>query len=173
MPAGFRFPARPIRVNIALGSKRVAFGGGLVTDRITGTLLLLLAIAYGVAGSRFESNFISDPLGPNAFPVMLGSALGLFSLYLLFRPDPEPKWPSVSSWRRQGVALAALIIYGFVLEFVGFILSSIVLVGFLSQMLGADRKYMIGTGIGASIVLYFLFNNFLGLPLPAGEIFGG
>ncbi|MBL6929731.1 MAG: tripartite tricarboxylate transporter TctB family protein [Rhodospirillales bacterium] len=144
-----------------------------MTDRITGTLLLLLAIAYSVAGAGFESDFISDPLGPNAFPVMLGSALGLFSLYLLFRPDPEPEWPSLKSWKRQGAALAALIIYGIVLEFIGFIISSVVLVGFLSQMLGGNRRYMIGTGIGASIVLYFLFNNVLGLPLPAGEIFGG
>lgn len=144
-----------------------------MTDRITGMLILLLAIAYTVAGSRFESDFLTDPLGPTAFPVMLGTALGLFSLYLLFRPDPEPEWPGVRSWRRQGMTLTALIIYGLVLEFVGFIISSMVLVGFLSQMLGADRRFMIGTGIGASILLYFLFNNLLGLPLPAGEIFGG
>lgn len=144
-----------------------------MTDRITGMLILLLAIAYGVAGNSFESDFITDPLGPTAFPVMLATVLGIFSLYLLFRPDPEPGWPSAGSWRRQGMALSALIVYGLVLEFIGFIVSSIVLVGFLSYMLGANRAFMIGTGVGASILLYFLFNNFLGLPLPAGEIFGG
>ena len=147
--------------------------GGVVTDRITGLLLLLLAIAYGVAGYRFESTFITDPLGPNAFPVMLAVFLALFSFYLLFRPDPEPNWPPSKSLRRQGMALGALIVYGVILEFIGFIISSIALVGFLSYLMGANRRYIAATGICASVFLYFLFNDFLGLPLPAGEIFGG
>ena len=144
-----------------------------MTDRITGLLLLLLALAFGITGSQFESDFITDPLGPNAFPVMLATVLGLFSLYLLLRPDPEPEWPASRAFRTQGMALAALIAYGVVLEFIGFIISSILLVSFLSHLMGANRRSMLATGIAASVVLYFLFNNFLGLPLPAGEIFGG
>ena len=104
---------------------------------------------------------------------MLAVFLALFSFYLLFRPDPEPNWPPSKSLRRQGMALGALIVYGVILEFIGFIISSIALVGFLSYLMGANRRYIAATGICASVFLYFLFNDFLGLPLPAGEIFGG
>lgn len=144
-----------------------------MTDRITGMLLLLLAIAYGVTGSRFHSDFITDPLGPAAFPVMLASALGIFSLYLLFRPDPNPDWHGWKAWRRQLLALAGLLVYGMILEYLGFIVSSMFLVAYLAYLMGASGWRLAGIGIIASVALYFLFNNFLGLPLPAGEIFGG
>lgn len=144
-----------------------------MTDRITGLLLLMLAVAYGILGSGFESDFITDPLGPTAFPIMLAILLALFSLNLLLRPDPEPDWHGAAVWRRQIFALAALIIYALVLEYFGFILSSTVLVAYLAWLMGADLRHTATTGIGATILLYFLFNNFLGLPLPTGEIFGG
>jgi len=144
-----------------------------VTDRTTGLLLLLLAIAYGILGSGFESDFITDPLGPTAFPVMLALLLGTFSLYLLVRPDPEPAWHGAAVWRRQLYALVSLIVYAVALEFLGFIASSVVLMAFLARLMGADLRHTATTGVGATVLLYFLFNNFLGLPLPAGEIFGG
>ena len=144
-----------------------------MTDRLTGVLLLVLAMAFGIAGSGFESDFITDPLGPSAFPVMLAVVLAFFSVFLLFKPDPEPAWPGLGQWGRQIVTLAGMVSYGIVLEFIGFPIASVLLVAFLALMLGAKPVRAVLTGIGASVVLYFLFNNFLGLPLPLGEIFGG
>lgn len=146
---------------------------GAVTDRITGILLLLLAIAYGVSGSHLEAAFVTDPLGPSAFPVMLATLLGIFSLYLLFRPDPNPEWHGWTAWRRQLLALAGLILYGAILEYIGFLISSAILVAYLSFLMGAKGWRLGAIGVCASVGLYFLFNDFLGLPLPAGEIFGG
>jgi len=144
-----------------------------MTDRITGILLILLAITYFIIGSAYETELLADPLGPKSFPMLLGVLLAAFSLYLLFRPDPEPRWHGWAQWRRQIAAVVALIVYGFVLEIIGFIVSSVLAAGFLAWLMGARRVEALLVGIGASILLYFAFNNFLGLPLPTGEIFGG
>lgn len=144
-----------------------------MTDRITGMLGLILALAYGIAGSQYQSDFITDELGPTAFPIMLATALGIFCLYLLVRPDPNPDWGTWLVWRNQIIAIVAMVLYGMVLETLGFLLSTFLLVGFLSLMLGGPRGPAAATGIGASIVLYFLFDYGLGLPLPSGSLFGG
>lgn len=144
-----------------------------MTDRITGILLILLAITYFIIGSAYETELLADPLGPKSFPMLLGALLAVFSLYLLFRPDPEPRWHGWVQWRRQIVAVAALVIYGLVLETIGFIISSVLASGFLAWLMGARRLQALLVGIGASVLLYFTFNNFLGLPLPTGEVFGG
>ncbi len=144
-----------------------------MTDRITGMLGLILALAYGIAGSGFHSDFITDNLGPTVFPIMLAVALGIFCLYLLIRPDPNPDWGSWPIWRNQLIAVVAMVLYATVLETLGFLLSTSLLVGFLSFMLGGPRWPAVATGVGASVVLYFLFNFGLGLPLPTGSLFGG
>ena len=144
-----------------------------MTDRIAGTLLILLAITYFIVGSEYDTELLADPLGPKSFPMMLGLVLGLFSLYLVVRPDPEPRWHGWRHWRRQIVALAALVLYGIVLEYLGFIASSVAASGYLAWLMGAGRGQAVLVGIGASVLLYFTFNNLLGLPLPTGEIFGG
>ena len=144
-----------------------------MTDRITGMLGLVLALAYGIAGSQFHSDFITDNLGPTVFPIMLATALGVFCLYLLVRPDPNPDWGTWLIWRNQIIAVVAMVIYAAVVETLGFVLATFLLVGFLSLMLGGPRWPAVFTGAGAAVVLYFLFDYGLGLPLPTGSLFGG
>jgi putative tricarboxylic transport membrane protein len=144
-----------------------------MTDRITGTVLILLAMTYFLIGSGYETDLLVDPLGPKSYPMMLGAALGLFSLYLLVRPDTHAGWHGWHQWRRQILALTALVIYGIIFDYVGFIVSSVLASGFLAWLMGARPRDALLIGLGASVLLYFTFNHFLGLPLPAGAVFGG
>lgn len=144
-----------------------------MADRITGIFLFILSVFYAVTATGYENEFMTDPLGPKAFPIMLAVFLAAFSLVLIFRPDPDIQWHAWRRWRRQIYAIAILIVYCLVLDYLGFIASSIIAVGILSYIMGADIKRAVATGIGASVLLYFIFNNLLNLPLPLGAWFGG
>ena len=54
-----------------------------MTDRIIGALTLLLAAVYLYATAQIPTLEIGDPLGPKAFPILLGIAL-IAAAILLF-----------------------------------------------------------------------------------------
>lgn len=144
-----------------------------MTDRITGTLLLALAIAFGLHARSFRTNFLTDPLGPQAWPMMLAGMLALLSIYLLVRPEREPNWQKPVVLLRQIVLVAGLVVYAMLLDPLGFVASTVLVVAFMALLLGA-RWWQAGvTGLASSVLLYLLFNNLLGLPLPTGALFGG
>jgi putative tricarboxylic transport membrane protein len=138
-----------------------------VSDRLTGLVLLALAIAYGVTASGYEA-MIGDPLGPAVFPLVIAIPLGLFSLYLIVRPDPGPDWARGRPLLMQALSVITLLLYAFLLEPLGFIVSTFVAVVVLGWLLGAKAARAGAAGLGIAVVLFVLFNNVLGLPLPAG-----
>jgi putative tricarboxylic transport membrane protein len=140
-----------------------------VSDRLAGLVLLALAVAYGVTASGFQA-MIGDPLGPSVFPLVLAIPLGVFSLYLLFRPDPEPDWPRGRPLLKQVLAIVALVAYAWLMEPLGFVLSTLLAVVALACLLGARLWQAAVAGAATAIVLFVLFNNFLSLPLPAGVL---
>lgn len=144
-----------------------------MTDRITGGLLFALALAFGIHARSFRTDFITDPLGPQSWPIMLAVFLGLLSLYLLLRPDPNPAWPPRVVALRQVAMIVALVLYAMALEPLGFLVATVFVVWVLALLLGARLWPGALTGAVSSVVLYFLFNSLLGLPLPLGAIFGG
>jgi putative tricarboxylic transport membrane protein len=138
-----------------------------VSDRLAGLALLALAIAYGVTASGYEA-FIGDPLGPAVFPLVIAIPLGLFSLYLIVRPDPEPDWARGRPLLMQALSVITLLLYAYLLEPLGFVVSTFLAVVVLASLLGARPAQAGAAGGAIAVVLYVLFNNLLGLPLPAG-----
>jgi putative tricarboxylic transport membrane protein len=140
-----------------------------VSDRLTGLVLLALAVAYGVTASGYQA-MIGDPLGPAVFPVALAIPLGLLSLYLIARPDPEPDWPRGRALRKQALALVAFVAYAYLLEPLGFVVSTFLAVVVLGRLLGARLWQAAAAGAAIAVVLFVLFDTLLGLPLPAGVL---
>lgn len=140
-----------------------------MSDRITGLVLLALAVAYGVAASGFEAR-IGDPLGPAVFPLVLSIPLALLSLYLLLRPDPEPRWARGRPLLRQALAVLTFVAYAYVLEPLGFVVASILAVAVLGGLLGAALWRAAAAGVAISITLFVLVDRLLSLPLPAGVL---
>jgi putative tricarboxylic transport membrane protein len=133
-----------------------------VSDRLTGLVLLALAIAYGMTAS--------GPLGPAVFPVVLAVPLGLFGLYLIVRPDREPAWPKGPALMKQILALVAFVAYAYLLEPLGFVVSTFLAVVALGWLLGARLHQAAAAGAGIALVLFVLFDTLLGLPLPPGVL---
>ncbi len=140
-------------------------------DRLAGLALLGLAVWYGVVASGFEAA-IGDPLGPAAFPIALAVPLALLSLYMILRPDPEPDWARGRAPVRQGLALAAFVAYAYLLEPLGFVVATALGTAVMGLLLGARPWQAGATGVAAAVALFLLFNNLLGLPLPAGVLGG-
>ncbi|MGH7265690.1 MAG: tripartite tricarboxylate transporter TctB family protein, partial [Candidatus Rokuibacteriota bacterium] len=140
-----------------------------MSDRLTGLVLLALAVAYGVAAGGYQA-MIGDPLGPAVFPIALSIPLGLLSVYLIVRPDPEPAWPRGRALLKQVLALVAFVAYAYLLEPLGFLVSTFLAVVVLGWLLGARLRQAAAAGVGIAVVLFVLFDNLLDLPLPAGVL---
>jgi putative tricarboxylic transport membrane protein len=140
-----------------------------VSDRLTGLVLLGLAVAYGITAGGYQA-MIGDPLGPAMFPVALAIALGPLSLYLIVRPDAEPDWPRGRALLRQVLTVIAFVAYAWLLEPLGFLVSTFLAVVVLGWLLGARLWQAGAAGVAIALVLFVTFDTLLGLPLPAGVL---
>jgi putative tricarboxylic transport membrane protein len=139
-----------------------------MSDRIFGALMLLLAAAYMWTARGFDPGFMSDPLGPQTFPYLLGAVLAVTALYLLLRPDAPAQWPDWRHLLQMGLVVVVLVAYAGLLEWLGFLIATTLTVLILGWRLGASLKTAALTGIGVSLAVYGLFDILLELPLPAG-----
>lgn len=139
-----------------------------MSDRIFGGLTLLLAGIYLWTARGFDPGLISDPLGPQTFPYLLGSVLAVTALALLLRPDPSPPWPDLRHLAQMGIIVAVLVAYALLLERLGFLIATMLAASLIGRRLGASWRTALFTGIGVALVVYGLFDKILELPLPAG-----
>lgn len=139
-----------------------------MSDRIFGGLMLLLAAGYAWTARGFDPGFMSDPLGPQTFPYLLGAVLAITALYLLFRPDAPAHWPDPRHLLQMGLIVVVLLAYAGLLEWLGFLIATTLTVIVLGWRLGASLKTAVLTGLGVSLAVYGLFDMLLELPLPAG-----
>ncbi len=139
-----------------------------MSDRIFGGLLLLVAAVYIWTARGFDPGFMADPLGPQTFPYLIGAVLAITSLYLVLRPDAPPHWPDLKRLLQMGMIVVVLLAYAGLLEWLGFLIATLLTVTVLGWRLGASLRTAILTGIGVSLVVYGLFDIVLELPLPAG-----
>lgn len=144
-----------------------------MTDRITGGLLLIVTLGYGYQAYHLKVGFMSDPIGPKAFPLIIAGLLTLISLYLLVKPDEEPDWPVWKVWRNKSFVLISFVFYAYALVSLGFLLATTLEITFLAFMFQGKPWKGLVTGIVSSLLLYTMFVHILGIPLPLGKIFGG
>ena len=139
-----------------------------MSDRVLGVCGLLLAAFYIWGATLIQVSFISDPVGPKTFPMIIGGLLGLASLYMIFRPDPEPVWPTFGRLFEIAVAAALFVAYALLLPELGFLIATAVAAAFLSWRLGAGPLAAIVAGICISLGIYIIFHLVLGLSLARG-----
>ncbi len=75
-------------------------------DRLFGGIGLLLAAFFIWQATQIQVSFISDPVGPKTFPIIIGLLLGISSLAVLLKPDPKPDWPAPGRLVEFGIATA-------------------------------------------------------------------
>jgi len=139
----------------------------MASDRIFGLVSTVLALAYIVSANQTQTSFLADPVGPKGFPIIIGIIWAISGLFMVLRPDPEPKWPAVSTFLALAFAVIILVGYAYALKPLGFLLPTAVASGILSYQISPNPKTAAFSGIGLSIGLFVIFKFALGLGLVA------
>ncbi len=141
-----------------------------MSDRILGGIGLLVACLYIWQSTLIELSFITDPVGPKTFPIMIGSVLILASLAMIISPDANPHWPEVSRLLEIGISAAIMVAYVYLLPLAGFVIATAFAAAFLSWRLGAEPVKAVIAGAGISVGIYVVFHLILGLSLAKGPL---
>lgn len=139
----------------------------MASDRIFGLVTLFVALAYIASATQIQTSFLSDPVGPKAFPMLIGAVAAICALVMIFKPDPDPDWPAARTWGGLAIAVIVLICYAYALKPLGFVIPTIFAAGILSYQISPRPLPAIASGIGLSIGLFILFKFALGLGLVA------
>jgi len=139
-----------------------------MSDRILGGVCVALAAFFIWAAMQIQLSFISDPVGPRTFPIIIGVMFGLAGLVILLRPDPEPDWPALGRMIEIGATVVVLVAYAQLLPELGFLIATALAAAFLSWRLGANPIQAVVAGIAISGGIYVVFHLILGLSLARG-----
>ena len=140
----------------------------MASDRIFGLVVLLVALAFLASAMQLQTSFLSDPVGPRTFPILIGSVTVICSLIMVLRPDPDPGWPATRTFGALAIAVIVLMGYAFALKPLGFVLPTFVAASVLSYQISPKLRPALITGAGLSAGLFVLFKFVLGLGLTAG-----
>lgn len=141
-----------------------------MSDRIFGGIGLALAIFFIWQATLIELSFITDPVGPRVFPIIIGIVLGLASLVVLVRPDAEPHWPKAGRLAEIAGAVVLMVAYAELLPELGFLISTAIAAGVLTWRLGTAPLWSVLTGLSISVGIYVVFRLILGLSLARGPL---
>lgn len=139
----------------------------MASDRIFGLVASLLALAYIASATQIETSFLSDPVGPRSFPILIGIVGAICGVMMILKPDEEPVWPAKQVFLSLGFAVLVLIAYAYSLKPFGFIIPTALAAGILSYQISPNPKYASLAGIGLSLGLFVLFKYAFGLGLVA------
>jgi putative tricarboxylic transport membrane protein len=139
----------------------------MASDRIFGLVAALVALAYIVSATNIQTSFLSDPVGPKVFPIIIGSIGALSAMFMVFRPDPEPEWPVARTFLALAFAVLVLVAYAYALKPLGFLLPTAVVAAVLSYQISPRARFAALAGISLSLGLFLIFRFALGLGLVA------
>lgn len=148
----------------------------MTKNRITGVIAVILGAAVGVGAFQLPGSTIVGDVGPAVFPFLTAGILLICGAGLLVTGGGEATaLDSMESLRRLGVIFAAVLIYCVAMNFLGFVIPTIIILFVLATLFSADKpvvwwhKLLYAAAI--TLVIYFLFHNVLNLKLPDNQLF--
>lgn len=153
-----------------------------MTDRVIFVCIIVLAGVYFYATAQIPALEIGDPLGPKAFPRLLGIALlatGGMLLFEMWRARGERSAKSAEgeehvmpSWRVAGVLAAVVawtVVYFVTFEAAGYVVSTAAYLIPVTAYFNRGRWVMnVTTCVLFALLSYIMFTKLLGVSLPAG-----
>ncbi|RID92371.1 tripartite tricarboxylate transporter TctB family protein [Gemmobacter lutimaris] len=139
----------------------------MASDRIFGLVVVISALAYLAGAFQIQTSFLSDPVGPRVFPMMIAVVGLLCGLTMLWKPDAEPEWPPLPVWLKMAVTVVILTAYAYMLAPLGFLIPTALVAAGVSYMIAPQPAKAALTGVALSVGLFVLFKYALGLGLVA------
>jgi putative tricarboxylic transport membrane protein len=114
--------------------------------------------------------------GPGFFPFLVGSILGILSFLIFLQsfkalPGDEKRafWPNPKRSLKMTYILIALILYALGMDYLGFLFSTLLFLGFLLKAIEPQRWSVVLSGsIFGTILFYGVFKYWLDIPFPTG-----
>ena len=142
----------------------------------SGLLCLLIGVGFVAGGVKMGLGPVNSP-GAGFIPTVIGGILSVLSAALLITTalgksrimEKQHFWKEKNSWVKVSLALFSLIFYMIFLDFLGYIVTTLLFVFFLLKFVG--RKSWGGSILMAVLVSlssYALFKMALGVSLPRG-----
>ena len=158
-------------------------------DFIFGLSVMLVAGGYIFMAMQIPESLLSDTVGAGGLPRALGWAMiGLGALVCLRSvtaqsavvkvvPEDEEDDAPPAGMRPHLLALGLLLIlsvYVFITPYVGYIISTALLVGAVARFSGTqiNRNFFI-IAIFGGLGLWLMFDPLLSIPMPVGSFWGG
>jgi hypothetical protein len=135
---------------------------------------LLLSIYVCIESIRLG---IGKPSEPDMGFMTFGASviLGIFSLILLARSLLKRKEVEITSasfgstWKRPLVVMIALIVYGILLPFLGYLICTFLLMSYLFWLLKGTKWWLVlSSSFLATIGTYYIFSKLLSCNFPEG-----
>ena len=141
-------------------------------DRAAAAVLLVFGLIALEEARKLRLGSIARP-GPGFFPVVLAAAFSLVCLILLVTAwrarDPHAAAGPPLSSRKIVATIAALFVYAFALERLGFVITTFVLLLFFFKALERQRwTTALAGSLATAFVTYLVFKVWLQVQLPAG-----
>ncbi len=144
-------------------------------DRISALFWVVVAIGICFGSVRLSLGGLHKP-GPGFFPFLVGSILGILSFLIFLQsfkalPGDEKRafWPNPKRSLKMTYILIALILYALGMDYLGFLFSTLLFLGFLLRAIEPQRWSVALSGsILGTILFYGVFKYWLDIPFPTG-----
>lgn len=139
-----------------------------MNDRLLGISTLLLGVFMLWQGYGMVPAFSYEPLGPRAFPMLLGGLICACGLLLTLKGLYRAPATSWASHFRIFLLFSLILAYGMLFQSLGFILATALLVLGAGYLFGGKPIPLIISAIVISCSLFFLFDRLMDVVLPVG-----
>lgn len=142
------------------------------TDAVFSLLLLGFSVLVAEESLRLPFGTMRKP-GVAFLPFLLSVLLAALSLTLMIqavkkRGGDATGGLQVGRWKEAGLCLAALLAFALVFEWLGYVISTVLLLVFLMRAVEPVKWWLVLViAVLSSLVTYIVF-SLLGTPLPAG-----
>ncbi len=149
-------------------------------DQMSSLVWLAFAIYICIASSRLSFGSFDRP-GPGFLPLLVGIFLGIFSIIAFLQAymssdatdESTTSWYPQERWKKLIGVLAVMFLYAICLEFIGFLITTFLLLLFLFRFGMESQRWLVAIGGSAvaSFCSYAVFELWLKTQLPKG-LFG-
>jgi len=153
----------------------------MAREKLGALIMLLFSISYGLLALKIPLSFIAQDefFTSRTMPYALALLGSILALMILVFPTVDPagkhslkEETQGMDWKTAILLVVGMILYGLLIKWLGFIISSILFLLGGFYVLGERRiKRMLLTAIPLVIFLWFVMSNLLGVYIAPGELF--
>lgn len=139
-----------------------------MTDRLLGAACIVVAAAMAWAAHGYAAAFSYEPVGPRAFPLLLSVLMALGGMVLVARPSAGPSPYAGVPAKALLLCVCTVLAYALGFEVLGFPLVTALMTVPVGMAFGGSAWKSLGGGALLGLVLFFMFDRWLDVVLPAG-----